>query len=101
MRAWWERKMLPSTLRIRAYDAAATLAEKAGAGSDERSFRLVADVFADAPAPFAPGWSPRVTDHDTELRKCAECGRHRIEGWCARGQWYCVNCWKNWEKEKN
>eukprot|EP00929_Paragymnodinium_shiwhaense_P065408 TRINITY_DN32792_c0_g1_i1.p1 TRINITY_DN32792_c0_g1~~TRINITY_DN32792_c0_g1_i1.p1 ORF type:complete len:334 (-),score=53.63 TRINITY_DN32792_c0_g1_i1:2-1003(-) len=101
MRQWWQRGMLPKDLRIRAYDVAATVAEKAGEHvSEERDFAYVVDVFREAPEAFAPGWSPQTTQQEREGQTCGECGRKRIEGWCGRGTWYCINCWKRWENDK-
>lgn len=116
MRQWWERKMLPPTLRIRPYDAAATLADRSGegigaegdasaggagdgSGKGGEEFKPVAEVFKDAPAPFAPGYSPRTTDQDAEAQKCAQCQRKRWDGWSAHGQWYCANCWRKWQRD--
>eukprot|EP00933_Yihiella_yeosuensis_P064405 TRINITY_DN67773_c0_g1_i1.p1 TRINITY_DN67773_c0_g1~~TRINITY_DN67773_c0_g1_i1.p1 ORF type:complete len:327 (+),score=43.89 TRINITY_DN67773_c0_g1_i1:71-1051(+) len=93
MRQWWEKKMLPPDLKIRPYFP--------GKKSDEK-FRPVVEVFENAPAPFAPGYSPRASTTETEgeFHMCAECGRQRLEGWSARGNWYCVTCWKKWEVSK-
>lgn len=98
MREWWERRMFPSDLRIRPY--VADLACREGANRDDPdSFRPVAEAFAEAPAPFASSHSPEAaaTATDADWQECADCGRKRLEGWSARGQWYCAVCWKRWE----
>lgn len=102
MRQWFERKMLPPALRIRPYVPGGS-APKGGYANKSRSnedFRPVPDVFADAPSPFAPGWSPRATNSEDQFQVCAECGRQRLEGWNARGNWYCSTCWRKWEAAK-
>lgn len=91
MRQWWERKMLPPDLRIRAYDATAGC-------RDGELFRLVAEEFEDAPAPFAPGFSPRAQEREVSWQECAQCHRQRSEGWSARGQWFCSACWRKWSE---
>mmetsp|Transcript_295 Transcript_295/g.822 ORF Transcript_295/g.822 Transcript_295/m.822 type:complete len:391 (+) Transcript_295:16-1188(+) len=100
MRQWWELDMFPRDLRIRPYDAAAVVGHKewevAEDGTGEDVFRPVEEVFSNAPAAFAPGWSPRVTDQEGEWRKCAQCRRKRWEGWSAHGEWYCSACWRRW-----
>merc|ERR1711865_200635 len=75
MREWWGRNMFPKNLRIRAYDAAAASASKRGA-SDDSGFRKVEEAFADAPEPFAAGFSPRVAQEpEGEWHECGECKR--------------------------
>jgi len=96
MRQWWERKMLPQNLRIRPYDAAASVGDR-GAADEGPEFRQVQDVFQEAPAPFAPGHSPRATDKEADWKRCAQCNRKRWEGWSAHGEWYCATCWRRWE----
>merc|ERR1712039_569382 len=93
--------MLPPSLRIRPYDAAATASKATSADNTEEDagFVLVADYFQDAPAPFAPGWTPKATDADATWQKCTECNRSRWEGWSAHGKWYCANCWRKWERD--
>jgi len=97
MRQWWELRMLPGSLRIRPYSANGRPAEKDTASSAEvvALFRRVAQVFEDAPAPFAPGWSPRATDQESQWNTCAQCQRSR---WTTRSgdYWYCAACWKKW-----
>ncbi|CAE8720923.1 unnamed protein product [Polarella glacialis] len=95
MRQWWERKMLPPDLCIRPHFSGSSSSEKG------QEFRPVADVFQEAPAPFAPGWSPRVQSKEEEWHECGECGRQRLEGWSARGQWYCSHCWRKWDPPKD
>eukprot|EP00927_Polykrikos_kofoidii_P052048 TRINITY_DN45810_c0_g1_i1.p1 TRINITY_DN45810_c0_g1~~TRINITY_DN45810_c0_g1_i1.p1 ORF type:complete len:344 (+),score=62.99 TRINITY_DN45810_c0_g1_i1:97-1128(+) len=106
MRDWWERRMLPTDLKIRPYDPVAVAAEKAALTTTGEvampayDFRLVVDVFAAAPAPFAPGWSPRAAKQEAEVgdfNECDQCGRSRLEGWSGGGKWYCAACWKRWE----
>mmetsp|Transcript_2680 Transcript_2680/g.7531 ORF Transcript_2680/g.7531 Transcript_2680/m.7531 type:complete len:349 (-) Transcript_2680:195-1241(-) len=97
MRQWWERSMLPGNLPIRPYDAAAVAVEKGTREGASAAFLPVLEVFRDAPAPFAAGWTPRATDQDAEWRRCAHCNRRRWEGWTAEGQWYCAACWRRWE----
>jgi len=93
MRQWWEMKMLPPSIRVRPY-----FADRGSNGrASEEDYRLAVEVFADAPAPFAPGWSPRAKTIDGDFQVCAECGRQRLEGRSARGQWYCSTCWRKWE----
>lgn len=101
MRQWWEHKLLPPDLRVRPYDAVAAV-QGAARTSEVASFRCVSEVFADAPAPFAAGWSPRATcaDAQADWHKCEECGRDRVEGWSAHGKWYCTICWKRWGKKE-
>mmetsp|Transcript_147666 Transcript_147666/g.256299 ORF Transcript_147666/g.256299 Transcript_147666/m.256299 type:complete len:95 (+) Transcript_147666:3-287(+) len=90
--------MFPRDLRIRPYDAAATASERDGAENDVE-FKWVEEVFKDAPAAFAAGWSPRAGTHlDAQWQKCGQCGRKRWEGWSTRsGEWYCVACWRKWQ----
>merc|ERR1712129_203479 len=99
MREWWARSMFPRTLRIRGYYTSSSRqgkSERDAAGGPE--FLRVDEVFAHAPEPFAAGWSPRAAQEpEGEQHDCAECGRKRWEGWSARGNWYCVSCWKRWE----
>jgi len=94
--------MFPKNLRIRAYDPAAAAASKQWGTGDSISFKPVDEAFADAPEPFAAGWSPRAAQEpEGQWRDCAECGRQRLEGWSARGQWYCTNCWEKWDTAKS
>jgi len=93
MRQWWERKMVPESLRVRPYNPEAARSEK----GSTLPFRPVHEVFEDAPAPFAVGWSPRAADLEQEWKECSQCRRHRLEGWHAYGQWYCTACWKKWD----
>mmetsp|Transcript_29927 Transcript_29927/g.93018 ORF Transcript_29927/g.93018 Transcript_29927/m.93018 type:complete len:340 (-) Transcript_29927:208-1227(-) len=99
MRQWWERRMLPTDLRIRPYDAAAIAERETPEEDFGPPFRSVEAVFQDAPSPFAAGFSPRATDQEADCKRCAQCGRRRWEGWTARGEWYCVMCWKRWKGE--
>lgn len=94
LRQWFERKMLPLGLRIRPYVPGGY------ASSSHEDFKTVSAVFADAPCPFAPGWSPRATTSEGQFQVCTECGRQRLEGWSARGNWYCSACWRKWEAVK-
>lgn len=84
MQQWWDHKMLPRELQIRPFQP------KTGAGEGDswEDFRPVMEVFADAPSPFAPGWSPEVTLKGTEFHRCAQCRRQRVDGWSARGEWH-------------
>mmetsp|Transcript_129476 Transcript_129476/g.360670 ORF Transcript_129476/g.360670 Transcript_129476/m.360670 type:complete len:343 (-) Transcript_129476:196-1224(-) len=96
MRQWWERKMFPPDLRIRPYDAAATVADKEDGEEPGMPFLFVEEVFQDAPSAFAPGFSPRATDGEADWKRCSQCGRRRWEGWSASGEWYCATCWRRW-----
>lgn len=99
MRQWWDRKMFPRDLRIRPYDAAAAADSHNPEEDSGPPFELVDHVFEDAPSPFAAGFSPRATDQQAEWHRCAQCGRRRWEGWEARGEWYCVMCWRRWQSK--
>ncbi|CAJ1406387.1 unnamed protein product [Effrenium voratum] len=93
MQQWWEHGMLPRELRIRAFQP--KRGEDEGLEGEE-DFRPVLEVFEDAPSPFAPGWSPELTAAEGVWNRCAQCHRKRLDGWSARGQWYCSNCWRKW-----
>lgn len=91
MQQWWEHQMLPPDLEVRPF------LRKDGDEGHQQPFRPVTEVFADAPKPFAPGWMPLTVAEDGGFQTCAECGRQRLEGWSARGKWYCSNCWRKWQ----
>uniref|UniRef100_A0A7S2QMM8 GYF domain-containing protein n=1 Tax=Zooxanthella nutricula TaxID=1333877 RepID=A0A7S2QMM8_9DINO len=99
MRQWWERKMLPQDLKIRPYDAARMLGQVERTDDSEDQFRAVEEVFADAPAAFAPGWSPATTDAEGVWRRCGQCRRNRWEGWSGGGVWYCSACWRRFHRQ--
>eukprot|EP00913_Durusdinium_trenchii_P024962 g23429.t1 len=95
MQQWWDHGMLPRDLQIRPFRP--KTGDAGEEGGFQAEFRPVLEVFADAPKPFDPGWSPTLALKDDVFYRCAQCRRQRLDGWSARGQWYCSNCWRRWD----